>query len=249
MRRPQLALASAILIALLTACSTGGTPTTVAPTAAVATAAASSAPSTTASSAPSVAPSTAVSAAATVAATRPAGTSSPVASPGNPVATASRAAATRTTTATASNGVLLRGLIEQGGTLTVAALQALPSETIQVTFLSGTNTEQHSYTGVHLYTVLNNAKLRVNNDRYKNDKLRKSIVATGSDNYEATIAWGEIDPDFGNAPILIAWAEDGKPLSGAGGPLRLVVPTDKRGGRYVSGLVTLDVRDPDSPAR
>lgn len=249
MRRPQLALASAILIALLTACSIGGTPTTVAPTAAVATAAASSAPSTAPSAAPSTVP-TAPAAAATVAATRPVGVASPIATPNsNSVATASRAAATRTTTATASNGVLLRGLIEQGGTLTVAALQALPSETIQVTFLSGTNTEQHSYTGVRLYTVLNNAKLRVNNDRYKNDKLRKSIVATGSDNYEVTIAWGEIDPDFGNAPILIAWAEDDKPLSGAGGPLRLVVPTDKRGGRYVSGLVTLDVRDPDSPAR
>jgi len=189
MRRPQFALASAILIALLSACSTGGTPTTIAPTAAVATAAASSAPSTSASSAPSAAPTSSptaaettapTSAAATVAATRPAGVSSPIAPPGgNPVATASRAAATRTSTATASGGVLLRGMIEQGGTLTVAALQGLPSETIQVTFLSGNNTEQHTYTGVRLYTVLNNAKLRVNNDRYKNDKLRKSIVATG----------------------------------------------------------------------
>ena len=57
------------------------------------------------------------------------------------------------------------------------------------------------------------------------------------------IAWGEIDPDFANAPILVAYEQDGKPIADKQGAIRLIVPTDGHGGRYVSGLVSLEVRD------
>lgn len=63
------------------------------------------------------------------------------------------------------------------------------------------------------------------------------------------VAWDELDPEFGNAPILLAWEEDGKLLEGKNGPFRLVVPTDRRGGRYVSGVIKIELRDVDSPPR
>ncbi len=50
---------------------------------------------------------------------------------------------------------------------------------------------------------------------------------------------GEFSPDFGAIPVLLAYTEDGKPLSAP----RLVVPGDKKGGRYVSGLTGLKVVD------
>jgi hypothetical protein len=56
---------------------------------------------------------------------------------------------------------------------------------------------------------------------------------TATDDYQAIVAWGELDPGFGNKPILLAFAEDGESLA-AEGP-RLVVPGDIRGGRYVFG--------------
>jgi DMSO/TMAO reductase YedYZ molybdopterin-dependent catalytic subunit len=235
-------LALALSTFLLVACGATTTPT-IAPSAAPSTAPTSvpTVVAATATTARPAAPSTAGQAGGPVAA-------SPTVPSGAAAATASsRAGATRTV-ALGDDQVLLTGLVERAGPLSVAALRQLPNETAQVSFLSGNNTEQHTYVGVRLVTVLNNAKLKTN-DKYKNDKLRKYIVFTAKDGYEATVAWGEIDPDFGNAAILLAWEEDGKPLTGASGPLRLVVPTDKRGGRYVSGVVTIDVRDPDSPAR
>jgi len=71
----------------------------------------------------------------------------------------------------------------------------------------------------------------------RNDKLRFYASATGSDGYQAIVAWGEFDPTFENKAVLLAFTQDGKSLAG-GGP-RLVVPGDIRGGRYVSDVVSI----------
>jgi hypothetical protein len=44
---------------------------------------------------------------------------------------------------------------------------------------------------------------------------------------------GELDESIGNLQVLIADSEDGKPLPQGSGPLRLVVPADKRPARWV----------------
>jgi len=91
-----------------------------------------------------------------------------------------------------------------------------------------------------LRDILDAAQVNYNPDA-KNDTLSMIIVATGSDGYQAVIAYGEIDASFGNQPVLVAYEQDGKPLADAT-PIRLVVPGDKRGGRYVSNLVSLEIR-------
>ena len=79
----------------------------------------------------------------------------------------------------------------------------------------------------------------------KNDKLRHFVLATGADGYGAVVSWGEVDPSFAGTRVVVAWAEDGKPLPATSGPARLVVPSDHAGGRYVFSLVRLDARDAD----
>jgi hypothetical protein len=69
----------------------------------------------------------------------------------------------------------------------------------------------------------------------KNDQLRHYVTATGSDGYQALVAYGEIDPNFEAKNVLLAITPDGASLADAGP--RLVVPGDKRGGRYVSNVV------------
>lgn len=109
-----------------------------------------------------------------------------------------------------------------------------------VTYLSGTDTTKAAFTGVYLRDILDAAQVNFNPDQ-KNDTLGMYIVATGSDGYQAIIAIGDIDPNFGNQPILVAYEQDGKPLTDTG-PIRLVVPGDGHGGRYVSNMVSLEVR-------
>jgi hypothetical protein len=48
---------------------------------------------------------------------------------------------------------------------------------------------------------------------------------------------GEIDPGFENKGVLLAVIENGQSLAGHGP--RLMVPSDIRGGRYVSDIVSI----------
>jgi hypothetical protein len=52
------------------------------------------------------------------------------------------------------------------------------------------------------------------------------------------VSIGEIDPNFGNAPVMLAYAQDGKPLP----TLRLVFPSDKHGARDVRDVLHIEVR-------
>lgn len=112
---------------------------------------------------------------------------------------------------------------------------------VEVSYLSGEESVTTTFTGALLYDVLSDAQANFNTD-VKNDKLSTFIVATGSDDYQAVISWGEIDPEFADEPVLIAYEQENEPISEEG-PFRLIVPTDERGGCYVSNLVNLSLRD------
>jgi molybdate transport system substrate-binding protein len=127
--------------------------------------------------------------------------------------------------------------------LTAADLGANYSvQTVDVTYLSGEETVSASFTGVPLWQVISAAQPNLNAD-VRNDRISTYIVVTGSDGYQAVIAWGELDPEFSGQPILLAYEQDGAPIADGFGSLRLVVPGDVRGGRYVSGVVNISLRD------
>lgn len=130
--------------------------------------------------------------------------------------------------------------------ITLAALDQPSTET--ATFLSGAGQVSDTYTGVSLWTLLQDQGL-VTDPTIKNDVLRFGVVATGSDGYRALISLGEIDPAFGNQPDLVAYADTNGQLGpgGSAGAMRLVVPGDHAGGRYISNLVDLRVVDLTAP--
>jgi hypothetical protein len=74
----------------------------------------------------------------------------------------------------------------------------------------------------------------------KNDALGFYVRVAATDGYVAVIAWGELDPNFSNKQILVAYEEDGELLS-EDGVARLVVPGDVRGGRYVSNISSISL--------
>jgi molybdate transport system substrate-binding protein len=138
-------------------------------------------------------------------------------------------------------GVQVRGQLLNPLTLTVDDLKAnYVAQVARVKYASGNQTVSAMFTGVLLRDVLDSAQLNTDPDT-PNDKLSLYIMATGRDGYQALIAYAEIDPEFGAQPILIAYEQDGKPITTMG-PLRLVVPGDARGGRYVGALASLDIR-------
>jgi hypothetical protein len=145
--------------------------------------------------------------------------------------------------------VVITGELEDRVFLTFEQFEALPlqSHNVSVTFQAGQAVEHHTFTGFLLFDVLNHLKPQFDPD-VKNDKLRFYVSATGTDDYQAIVAWGELDPGFENKPILLAVTQDGQSLAAQG--LRLVVPDDIRGGRYVSLIDTVRLdraRQPSCP--
>jgi len=148
-----------------------------------------------------------------------------------------------TVTVPADGSVTLDGQVLNPLTLTADFLRDnFAAHTVDVTYMSGEESVSTSFTGALLWDVLGSAQPNFNVD-IRNDKLGMYIVVTASDNYQAVIAWGEIDPEFGNQPILVAYEEAGAPIEDSQGSIRLVVPGDMRGGRYVSGIVNISLRD------
>lgn len=136
---------------------------------------------------------------------------------------------------------VVTGAVTRHLRLDVADLRMLPSQTVAVTFRSGSGVERHVYVGPRLFDVLAEAVPRFN-PAIKNDKLRFFISVTGADGYRVLVAYGEIDPDFEAKDVLLATSEDGRSLA-ADGP-RLVVPGDSYGGRYVTNVVRVVLRKP-----
>lgn len=135
--------------------------------------------------------------------------------------------------------VLIAGDVGKRLRLDATELAKLPQQAMTVSFVAGSAYQTHTYTGPLLLDVLNLAKPAFD-PAIKNDKLRHYVLATGSDGYQAVVAWGEFDPDFEAKKIVVALTEDGASLADVGP--RLVVPGDTRGGRYVSNIVSLKLR-------
>lgn len=96
----------------------------------------------------------------------------------------------------------------------------------------------HHFTGPLLHDVLTDAGPVFDAARRK-DRLRFLIAVRGTDGHRALLPWAEIDPDFGRVPVLLAVALDDTLLDRAGP--QLVLPQDRCGARYISGIDTIRV--------
>jgi hypothetical protein len=72
--------------------------------------------------------------------------------------------------------------------------------------------------------------------------LRLVVVATAADGYQVAFALPELDPAFTTDVVLLADRKDGKPIAGAEGPFRLIVPNENRHSRWLRQLTTIELR-------
>lgn len=132
------------------------------------------------------------------------------------------------------------GDVERPTTFDLQKLRQLPATQQNATYVTAGATAHQTFTGALLWDVVQSAGVTVD-AQVKNDILRKTILVMGADGYETVFSAGEIDPDFGGAPIIVAYEADGRPLERSG-MARIVAPGDKKGGRFVSNIVQIEVR-------
>jgi Protein of unknown function (DUF2934) len=136
--------------------------------------------------------------------------------------------------------VYLAGDIADPGFYNIA--DVTPVSTASVTYKAAGVPVSDTYSGTTLWNLLDTAG-GVTTTTAKNDILSKYVITTGLDGYTAVYSAGEISPQFGNRPVLIASSDTAGQLgpTGSDGLSRVVVPGDIAGGRYVSDLVSLKV--------
>lgn len=138
---------------------------------------------------------------------------------------------------TGSPGALaLSGRVEHPAIINLTDLQAMPPVTVEITRATPQGPRTARYTGVPLWALLSAAAPV--HEAGPHSALRHTVMVQGRDGYIVALAIGELDPEFEGKQVLVVYAQDDAPLP----DLRLVVPGDKRAGRSVRDLVSIEVR-------
>jgi DMSO/TMAO reductase YedYZ molybdopterin-dependent catalytic subunit len=123
-------------------------------------------------------------------------------------------------------------------TLSLADLKKMPRKTVAV--MNPHEKKIETYEGVLLEDVLHRAGA-MQGDQLRGLALSMYVVAEATDGYRVVFSLAELDSAFSESDVLIADTMNDAPLSAPLGPLRLVVPHDKRPARWVRMLKSVKV--------
>ncbi|WP_219469196.1 hypothetical protein [Nonomuraea rhizosphaerae] len=141
--------------------------------------------------------------------------------------------------ATADKAARLSGDVRTPALLSVATLRSMPQRETTVSFECRTSgLRRHYFGGPLLLDVLRAAEPLFDPGERK-DRLRFLVSVLGRDGHHAVLSWGEIDPEFGDTPALLAVAMDCRDLDDEGP--HLVMPGDRCGGRHISQVTDIRV--------
>ena len=132
--------------------------------------------------------------------------------------------------------VQVTGAVKQELALSADDLAKMPRALV----LTTNNGMETIYEGVWLHEVLKRAGVPQGGE-LRGKALAGYVLAEAQDGYQVVFSLGELDPSFIDNEILLADTANGKPLFGAQGRFRLVVPKDKVGARSVRMLTKLEV--------
>ena len=140
---------------------------------------------------------------------------------------------------TAGDSLLsINGEVERTLKLTAADLAKLPRQTVRAKDHDG---KEATFEGMELGEVLKLAGVQFG-EHMKGKSLALFLTVDAADNYRAVFALPELDHAFTDRVILLADKRDGKPLAASEGPLRIVVPDEKRQARWVRQVSILTIR-------
>jgi Oxidoreductase molybdopterin binding domain len=101
--------------------------------------------------------------------------------------------------------------------------------------------KEATFEGVALVDLLRLADVPLG-QQLRGDKLTTYVIAEAADGYRVVFALPELDPAFTERVILLADRRDDQPLADSEGPLRIIVPGEKRHARWVRQVIALIIR-------
>ena len=129
--------------------------------------------------------------------------------------------------------------------LSLADLQAMPRTHLQAKTQDG---KAHDFEGVAVAELLKRAEFP-QGEAVRGGVLSRYILVTARDGYRVLFSLPELDPAFSDGRVLLADRIDGQPLPPPDGPLRLIVPNDKRPARWVRMVERIEAASTPEPVR
>ena len=142
------------------------------------------------------------------------------------------------TSAPAAPTLRVSGPAGQSMVLSEQDLDAMPRETANIIDEKGNHV---AFEGVPIIEILRRAGAPTGKD-LRGKQLTLYVLVSASDGYHAVFALAELDPVFADRHILLVDRRDGKALSSAEGPFRIVAPDEKRHARWVHNVTSLAVK-------
>jgi DMSO/TMAO reductase YedYZ molybdopterin-dependent catalytic subunit len=134
--------------------------------------------------------------------------------------------------------LVVTGDVQTPLSLSLSDLAALPRKTLKVT--NEHEKKEETYQGVPLAEILKRAGVP-QGERMRGRAFGTYVRADAADGYSVIFSLGELDSSIQDLDVLVADTLDGQPIPDKVGPLRLVVPHDKRPARWVRMLVSITV--------
>lgn len=129
------------------------------------------------------------------------------------------------------------GEVEQRLELKRADLAAMPRRKVTVMEHDAKPVE---FEGVPLHEILRKAGAALG-DRLRGESVSLVVLVGAPDGYRASFGMAELDPAFTDHEAILADRRNGMPLEEAQGPLRLIVPHEKRHARWVRSVDSITV--------
>lgn len=140
----------------------------------------------------------------------------------------------------AQKEAVLRVEVQNGKTLDLTA-KDLAKFTRREVKAKGHDEKDSIYGGVNLSDILLAAGAKLGKDELRGKELAAYVLVEAADGYKATFAIAELSADFTDKTILLADTRDGKPLGASAGFWQIIVPDDKKHGRWVRQVVSLKI--------
>ncbi|WP_254086179.1 molybdopterin-dependent oxidoreductase [Dawidia cretensis] len=131
----------------------------------------------------------------------------------------------------------VEGEVQTPLTLTIKDLATFKNTPIKAKDRDG---KEHSYTGVALHEVLQQAGVTLGG-QLRGENLAKYIRIKATDGYEVVYSLAEVDPEFTDKVVVLAYEVDGKPLPIGEGPFRIVAPGDKKHARWIRQIASIKI--------
>lgn len=148
-----------------------------------------------------------------------------------------RAQTNSTPSSSTGAALTISGDVEKLFTLSLEELRHMPRKTLSVK--NPHDGKQETHEGVPLAELLKRAgvppggRMRAAASAY--------IVAGATDGFSAVLSVAEADPDFEDSEILVADTLNGVAMGENDGPLRLVLPHERKASRWVRMLHSVNV--------